>query len=53
MGLEVVGLLGLIGEAKRRGLVSECRPILDELERDARFWISRQLRERFLHLAGE
>ena len=53
MGLEVVGLLGLLSEAKRRGLIAECRPILDALENRARFWISRDLRARFLELAGE
>ncbi len=53
MGLEVVGLLGVVIEAKRRGLITECRPILDALEREARFWISRPLRARFLELAGE
>jgi hypothetical protein len=53
MGLEVVGLLGVVIEAKRRGLIAECRPILDALEREARFWISRPLRDRFLELVGE
>jgi hypothetical protein len=53
MGLEVVGLLGLLSEAKRVGLIAECRPILHELERDARFWISQTLRDRFLELVGE
>ena len=51
MGLEVVGLLG--SEAKRRGLIPACRPVLDALERDARFWISPRLRDRILALAGE
>jgi predicted nucleic acid-binding protein len=53
MGLEVVGLLGVISEAKRRRLIPACRPMLDALERDARFWISRRLRDRFLAIAGE
>ena len=53
MGLEVVGLLGVVSEAKRRGLIPACRPVLDALERDARFWISPRLRDRFLTLAGE
>ena len=53
MGLEVVGLLGVISEAKRRGLIPACRPVIDALERDAHFWISTRLRERFLALAGE
>lgn len=53
MGLEVVGLLGVVSEAKRRGLIPACRPVIEALERDARFWISPRLRERFLALAGE
>jgi predicted nucleic acid-binding protein len=53
MGLEVVGLLGVISEAKRKGLIPACRPVLDALEREARFWISPRLRNRFVALAGE
>jgi predicted nucleic acid-binding protein len=53
MGLEVVGLLGVINEAKRRGLIPACRPVLDALEKEARFWISPRLRDRFLALTNE
>jgi hypothetical protein len=38
MGLSVVGLLGVLSEAKREGLIPACMPLLDALERDARFW---------------
>jgi hypothetical protein len=30
-GIEVVGVLWILGEAKRRGFVTEIRPIIDEL----------------------
>ena len=53
MGLEVVGLLGVVSEAKRKGLIPACRPVLDALEKEARFWISTRLRNRFLALNDE
>jgi predicted nucleic acid-binding protein len=40
LGLEVVGLLGVLNEAKRRGLVAACKPILDALTGVAGFWVS-------------
>jgi predicted nucleic acid-binding protein len=36
-GLEVTGLLGVLAEAKARGLIHQCRPILDDMIRVAGF----------------
>ena len=46
--LTCVGLLGVLAEAKRRGVINECRPILDAMIHRAGFWIGDHLRERFL-----
>jgi predicted nucleic acid-binding protein len=47
-GLEVTGLLGVLAEAKARGLIPRCRPVLDEMIRVAGFWIGDDLRARYL-----
>ena len=38
-GLEVTGLLGVLPEAKARGLIPKCKPILDDMIRVAGFCI--------------
>ena len=53
MGLEVVGLLGILAEAKRRGLIREAKPIVDQLIGEAGFWISAGLYQAFLHSVDE
>jgi predicted nucleic acid-binding protein len=52
-GLVVTGLLGVLAEAKARKLVDACGPILDELITRANFWISDDLRRRYLHRLNE
>lgn len=52
-GLHVIGLLGVLVEAKRLGFLPEVRPLLDQLERDAVFWFSAKLRQQILARAGE
>jgi predicted nucleic acid-binding protein len=52
-GLEYMGLLGLLSEAKERGLIPECKPILDEMIEQAGFWMGNNLRSRFLIGVGE
>jgi predicted nucleic acid-binding protein len=42
------GLLGVLAEAKKRGHIPACRPILDSLIEAAGFWISSDLREKYL-----
>lgn len=51
-GLRVVGLLGVLIDAKRRGLILQIKPLLDELIRIG-FRISQELYERVLQAAGE
>ena len=52
-GLHVSGLLGVLIEGKRRGLVPALGPLIDALSNDAKFWIDARLRERVLRSAGE
>jgi len=52
-GLEATGLLGVLAEAKARGLVSQCQPILDDMIRIAGFWIGDDLRTRYLRNLNE
>jgi predicted nucleic acid-binding protein len=52
-GLAVTGLLGVLAEAKARGLITECRPILDDMIRVAGFWIGDELRTRYLRGMNE
>jgi predicted nucleic acid-binding protein len=53
LGLKFIGLLGVLVEAKRRGLVAEIKPIIDELIKKAGFWMSQQLYEHVLQEVGE
>lgn len=53
LGLKFIGLLGVLIEAKDRGLVPSIKPILDSLITKAGFWISDQLYARVLQEAGE
>jgi predicted nucleic acid-binding protein len=52
-GLEYMGLLGVLWEAKERGLISECKPMLNQMIEQAGFWIGNDLRTRFLLGVGE
>ncbi len=53
LGLRFVGLLGVLAEAKQRGLILTIRPIMDDLRRVAGFWISPKLYEHILQVVGE
>ena len=53
MSLNVVGVLGILVEAKHKALVPLLKPILDALITQAGFWVSQQLYERVLHVVGE
>jgi predicted nucleic acid-binding protein len=53
LGLKFVGLLGVLVEAKHKGLILAVRPVLDNLISKAGFWISRDLYEHVLQAAGE
>lgn len=45
--------LGILIEAKSRGLVVALKPVLDALVTKAGFWISRELYARVLQVAEE
>lgn len=53
LGLRTIGILGILLQAKSAGILPAVGPILDDLERDAGFWISAPLRQRVLQLADE
>jgi uncharacterized protein len=53
MGLNVIGVLGVLVEAKHKALVPLLKPILDALITQAGFWVSQQLYERVLQVVGE
>jgi predicted nucleic acid-binding protein len=52
-GLRITGLLGVLADAKRAGLIESVRPILDDLIEKARFWISQDLYREVLAQLGE
>ena len=52
-GLKTVGVLGILLEAKAAGLIKTVRPYLDRLRDEIGFWISKQVYEYVLNLAGE
>jgi uncharacterized protein len=52
-GLRFIGILGVLIEAKGRGLLQRVEPILDALQHDAGFRVSEALRARVLQAAGE
>lgn len=53
LGLNIIGLLGLLIEAKRRSLIPAVAPILDELQQKAGFRLGAALRERVLQAVDE
>lgn len=52
-GVPIIGLLGVLMEAKLNGLLPSLAGAIDELERIADFRISARLKNRALTLAGE
>ena len=53
LGLRFVGVLGLLVEAKRRGLIPFVKPVLDALLTMAGFWVGNSLYKRALSEVGE
>lgn len=51
-GLEIIGVLGVLIQAKQRGLISHVKPLLDDLNRTS-FRASQQLYEHVLKQANE
>jgi predicted nucleic acid-binding protein len=52
-GLVITGLLGVVAQAKRHGLIDAAKPVLDELIQRARFWIGPALYSEVLAALGE
>lgn len=52
LGLRLTGTLGILLDAKKRGLISEIEPLLDQLQ-NLRFRLASQTRTAVLKLAGE
>ena len=53
LSIHVMGLLGVLVEAKHRGLIHAIKPIVDDLVRKAGFRVSQELYARVLQAAGE
>jgi predicted nucleic acid-binding protein len=53
LGVRTIGILGILSDAKNDRLISSVKILLDRLEAEANFWISRDLRFQVLQLAGE
>ncbi|MGK7905318.1 MAG: DUF3368 domain-containing protein [Hormoscilla sp.] len=52
-GLNVTGLLGILLQAKRNGIILAVKPLMDRLIEEADFRVSSQLYANILQLAGE
>jgi uncharacterized protein len=52
-GLPFTGTLGLLVEAKARGMIEAVAPLINELRVSARFWISLELETQVLDDVGE
>jgi uncharacterized protein len=53
LGLRVVGIVGTLILAKRRGHINSARQLLDRLESEAGFWLSPKLKALALETVGE
>jgi len=53
LGIRTMGIIRILLEARNRKLISNIKILLDRLEREANFWISRELRLQVLQLTGE
>jgi predicted nucleic acid-binding protein len=53
LGIRHTGLLGVLLDAKHRGIISSVSAELDRLERETTFRIRPEVRQRVLRLAGE
>jgi len=53
MDVRCVGLIGVLIESKRKGVISSIRPLLDSLQDVAGFWVSQALYQQVLEDEGE
>lgn len=52
-GVAVIGLLGVVLMAKRTGIISSARDLLDQLDRDAGVYLTAELKDTALRAVGE
>lgn len=52
-GVKIVGVVGMLLTAKDLALIPAMKPLLDDLEIKAGFWLSEKLKRQALELAGE
>lgn len=52
-GLQVVGVLGILLEARSKGRIKDIKPHLDALRHQAGFYIAEKLYQQVLQLTGE
>ena len=45
LGLKVVGLIGVLIEARKQGLITDAGEVMERLSNEAGFWISAELRK--------
>jgi predicted nucleic acid-binding protein len=53
VGLNFIGVIGILLESKNAGLIPALGPLLDRLRDEFRFFITPKFRAKALHLAGE
>lgn len=53
LGLNIIGVLGILVEAVQKGFISDLRQLLDALIMKSGFRVSRELYDRVLEFAGE
>jgi uncharacterized protein len=53
LGIRVVGILGVLVQARQKRLILKVRDVLDRLEIEAGFWIAPNLRAKVLKAVGE
>jgi predicted nucleic acid-binding protein len=53
MGFIPVGVLGILLQAKKAGLIGLVEPLLEKLENEIHFFMSAELRTQVLRMAGE
>lgn len=53
LGLRFIGLLGVLVDAKHKGLIVEVKPVLNDMIAKAGFWVDNHLYTRVLREVGE
>lgn len=52
-GLKTTGVIGILLRAKNEKLIDSVREYLDQLKKDARFWLDEAFYQKILELANE